>query len=102
MKKLLQKKNLEDVIRKTAALARLRFPENELARYREKAEAILTYVERLNELDTRTTLPMSHAREAPFRGRDDIVAAPTTADRLVDLFPAHERRLLRVPKVMDS
>ncbi len=54
---------------RVAAMARLSFSDDEAARIGSDLEAILDYVETLNELDTEGIQPMSHVipLDAPMR-----------------------------------
>jgi aspartyl-tRNA(Asn)/glutamyl-tRNA(Gln) amidotransferase subunit C len=49
-----------DQVRKVARLARLELAEPDLARMQQQLSAILTYVEKLNELDTDGVEPLAH------------------------------------------
>ena len=96
--------DLTDTIKRMAKLAKLAFPQKDLARYTEKAKAVLAYVEKLNELDTEGVNPTSHAVEIekakqPLRG--DEVARWKDPDEIIKQATAVEGEFVQVPKVIE-
>lgn len=96
------KKNVDEIIRRMAKLARLKFPDKELPHYAAKAEAILRYIEQLGELDTKGIEPMSHAVETKGAAlRPDEVIPSELAAALLALAPEQDDHFVQVPKVLD-
>jgi aspartyl-tRNA(Asn)/glutamyl-tRNA(Gln) amidotransferase subunit C len=64
-------------------------------------DAILTYIEKLDELDTSAVEPTSHVLGATAPGRDDVVTnAPDTENQLANA-PARDDAFFRVPKIIE-
>ena len=92
---------MKDIIEKTAHLARLSFPEAELSKYTQKVEAVLKYVEQLNELDTSKIEPMSHAIEVKGELREDKVIKSENAKDIVENAPKRDGMFYQVPRVIE-
>ena len=96
----------EDVLR-VAELAHLDLSENEVETYLRQLDSILTYVEKLNELDTAGVEPM--AQVAPpgaeaFAGtplREDTPAPCTIIGEVLAGAPEATSTHFRVPKVIE-
>lgn len=87
-----------------AKLARLRLEENEIEKYRHDLGSILTYVEKLQELDTDDVAEFQHAAGGVNVFREDVVAG-CEADvrrRAIDNFSAREGDLLKVQAVFSG
>ena len=93
---------MKEVIRKMAHLARLSFPEADLARYTEKVSSILEYVKQLEEIDTKNIEPMSHAIEVTGWLRDDVIAKPMLAQEIITVAPERDGMFYQVPRVIDG
>lgn len=84
-----------------AALAKLSFSEEEKAEFTEKFNEILSFMEKLNELDTSDVEPLSHVIELQNVLRDDVVKESLPTDEAVKNAPSHTDRFFKVPKVID-
>jgi aspartyl-tRNA(Asn)/glutamyl-tRNA(Gln) amidotransferase subunit C len=84
-----------------ARLARLELSDAEKESYQTELSAILSYVDRLQELDTETVAPTIHLTEMLTELRPDEIHACTPAERaaLIAQFPAQKADLLSVPPV---
>ena len=93
----------EDVLR-VAELAHLELSEAEVETYRGQLDSILSYIEKLNQLDTAGVEPMSHSM-ADATGdsvlRDDKVVADAVAEAVLQIAPDPGMPYFRVPKVID-
>jgi len=91
--------DLHDTIKRMAKLAKLSFPEQDLDKYAAKAQAVLTYVEKLNELDTEGITPTFHAVENDSGSdrplREDQVVRWRGSDEIIN------SGFVRVPKVIE-
>lgn len=96
------KDDMKEIIRKTAHLARLNFPDEELSKYTKKAQAILDYVEQLNELDTSKIEPTSHAIEVKGELRDDKAIRFAEIDEILNNVPERDGGFIQVPKVLEG
>ena len=83
-----------------AELARLKFKEDELENFTEQLNEILSYVEKLNELDTENVLPLSHPVEGDNVFREDEVKASVDRKDALRNAPDSDDEFFRVPKVI--
>lgn len=89
-----------DVIR-IARLARIQISPEEAAQTLAQLTGVLCLIEQLQAVDTTGVEPMSHARDATLRLRDDVV---TEADRhtvFQAIAPQVEAGLYLVPQVLE-
>lgn len=95
----------KDDVLKVANLANLELSEAEVDSYRNHLDDILTYIDKLNELDTSGVEPLTQvvaASEDESALRDDVVVR---ADIIADVLqgaPDPEAPYFRVPKVIDK
>ena len=95
----------KDVLR-VAELAHLELTEAEVETYRRQLDSILSYVEKLNELDTSRVEPMSQAlaegspEENPAL-RDDTPQPCTVGPEVLAQAPDPSPPYFRVPKVIE-
>jgi aspartyl-tRNA(Asn)/glutamyl-tRNA(Gln) amidotransferase subunit C len=84
-----------------AKLARLDIGDAEVERLRDDLSAILTYVEKLGELDTRAVEPTSHvvAMSTPFR--DDAVTNEPSPDAALANAPKRDDQFFVVPAIIE-
>ncbi len=87
-------------VEKIAELARLKFSEDELESFTPQMNEILSYMDKLNELNTENVEPLSHPVEQTnvFR-KDEIKTSITTEDALKNA-PAKDEHHFKVPKVI--
>jgi aspartyl-tRNA(Asn)/glutamyl-tRNA(Gln) amidotransferase subunit C len=95
----------EDVQR-VADLAYLDLAENEVEAYQRHLDSILTYVEKLNELNTEGVQPMAHvtppgAEASGTPLRDDIEVPCGIAAEVLPGAPEANATYFRVPKVIE-
>jgi aspartyl-tRNA(Asn)/glutamyl-tRNA(Gln) amidotransferase subunit C len=91
----------EDVV-KVAELARLEFGEEELVRFTEQLGNILTYIGKLNELDTKDVEPTSHVLDLATPLRDDTVEEWLTVGEALENAPQEEDGFFVVPQVIED
>lgn len=92
---------LED-IRHVAFLARLDLTPAEQRALVEHFDKMLSYVEKLHELQTEGTHPTAHAVDVPSPFRDDVVTNQPNADALLQNAPSRSATFFRVPKIIES
>ncbi len=63
--------------------------------------AILTYMEKLEELDTSAVEPTAHILDLPTPWREDVVTNAPKADALLANAPARDGDFFRVPKIIE-
>lgn len=88
--------------KKIAELARLQLSEDELKKYQFHLNEILTYVEKLNELDTDEIQPTYYVQTSRETLREDRTKPSLTLEEVMQNAPAHGNDFFRVPKVIQS
>ena len=88
-------------VEKVARLARLSLGEEELERLTGQMDAVLGYVEQLNNLHTDNILPTAHAVPMENAFRADEVRPSLGTDNALANAPAASDGCFRVPKVIE-
>ena len=88
-------------VRTVAALARLRFSEEEERVLMVKLNGILKYMEKLNELDTEEVEPTSHVLPMVNAFRPDEAVQFPSLEELQSVAPDRHGTHYRVPKIID-
>jgi len=94
----------EDVL-KVAALANLELTAEEVETYRGQLDEILTYVDKLNELDTSAIEPMAQVAAAAGNEttlREDLVVRTDVAQEVLRGAPDPAPPYFRVPRVIEK
>lgn len=94
----ISKKEVEHV----ADLARLELKEEDKEKFTEQLSDILTYVEKLNELDTENTEPTSHVLTIENVFKEDRVKDSISSDDALANSPEKEHQHFKVPKIVDQ
>lgn len=84
-----------------ARLARLDLSEAEIETFTGQMDAILAYVEKLNELDTEGITATAHAVPVENAFRGDEVRLPLGAATALSNAPSRVEDFFRVPKVIE-
>lgn len=84
-----------------AALARLELSEQEKETFTGQMSSILTYVEKLNELDTKGVAPTSHVLDIHNVMREDRPEASLPQERALANAPDKAAGHYRVPKIIE-
>jgi len=84
-----------------ARLARLALAEEELAALTGEMDAILGYVDKLNQLDTAGIVPTAHAVPLENAFRDDTVTPSIGVDKALANAPEATQHCFRVPRVIE-
>ncbi|HHI97557.1 MAG TPA: Asp-tRNA(Asn)/Glu-tRNA(Gln) amidotransferase subunit GatC [Thermodesulfatator atlanticus] len=90
----------KEEVQHVAHLARLEFSEEELERFTEQLAQILSYVEKLNELDTSQVEPTYHALKLTNIFREDEVKESIPTEEALSNAPQRENGFFVVPKVI--
>ena len=87
---------------KVGTLSRIRLGDAEVERFALQLSAILGYVDKLRELDTRSVEPLAHA--LPIRNvlRDDVPHAGLSPEQALAGAPEAAGDFFRVPRVLDD
>ena len=93
----------EDLVRKTAALARLALSEDEVARAAKDLGRILAHVDALAEARVDPGTPVGAARPVPSTTlRHDVARPCLSRDQALANAPATDRVFFLVPKVLEG
>ena len=95
---MIERKDVEHVAR----LARLALTDDELERMREQLNGILAYIEKLNELDTESVEPTSHAVPMLNVMRDDEPGPCLPRDEALANAPDRAGDFFRVPRIIED
>lgn len=90
-----------DTVRRIAKLARIRVPEEELEAYKGELNAILGFVEQLDEVDVTGVEPMTSVTPMKLRLREDKITDGSYAEKVVGNAPLSEDNFFMVPKVIE-
>ena len=82
-------------------LARLSVSEKEREAFSAQLQGILSYMEKLNELDTKDVEPTSHVVSLSNVMRDDVQRASISREDALANAPDHTDKFYRVPKIIE-
>ena len=88
------------LIEKLAHLSRLKFDDAEKAAIKNDLQSMISFVEKLNELDTTGVEPLIHMSENINVLREDEVKVSITREEALKNAPLHDDRFFKVPKVI--
>ena len=88
-------------VKRIGRLARIRIEEGEVAAYQDELNAILGFVEQLDEVNVDGVEPMTSVTPMTLRRRDDVVSDGGYADKIVKNAPLSEDNFFMVPKVVE-
>ena len=88
-------------VKRIGRLARIRVEENEVEKYQGELNAILGFVEQLNEVNVEGVEPMTSVTPMQMKKRQDVVDDGEIADDIVANAPATEGHFFLVPKVVE-
>ncbi len=94
----------EDVL-KVAALANLELADGEVEMYRGQLDDILTYIDKLNEVDTSNVEPLTQVVAATTDDsalREDVVVRADVISEVLEGAPDPEAPYFRVPRVIEK
>ncbi len=83
-----------------AKLAKLKLTEEEKTAYQEKLDAILQYMQQLQELDTTGVAPTTHVLPLENVMRQDEVGVCLPREKALSNAPEPEDGYFRVPRIM--
>jgi aspartyl-tRNA(Asn)/glutamyl-tRNA(Gln) amidotransferase subunit C len=91
----------KDTVRRIAHLARVAVTEAEIPHLAEELNAILAFVEQLNEVDVSAVEPMTSVIPMRMKRRADRVIEGGDPDAILINAPASEDHFFMVPKVVE-
>ena len=89
-------------IHKVADLARIEIGENEVETLQADMNKILTFMEKLNELDTQNVDPLIYMNPEVNVWREDVVKQELTVAEGLQNAAVHNEDFFMVPKILDK
>ena len=94
----------KDDVEKIAELARLELTTEETESFTGQLSSIISYIDKLNEIETANVRPMSHCSTATgdsdYALREDVVGPSLGADLATENAPDAEAGYFKVPRVI--
>jgi aspartyl-tRNA(Asn)/glutamyl-tRNA(Gln) amidotransferase subunit C len=90
-----------DTVRRVAHLARIAVADDEVEALQGELNAILAFVEQLNEVDVSGVEPMTSVTPMAMKTRVDAVTDGGIPDAILQNAPAREDHFFLVPKVVE-
>ena len=88
-------------VRRIAHLARIAVKEEELEHLQGEVNAILAFVEQLNELNVEGVEPMTSVVPIGMKMRDDVVTDGEMPEKVTGSAPVSDEHFFVVPKVVE-
>ena len=88
-------------VKRVAHLSRIAIDDARAETMRDELNAILGFVEQLQEVDVEGVEPMTSVVHMEMRQREDVVTDGGIADRIVQNAPMSEENFFMVPKVVE-
>ncbi len=88
-------------VEKMAHLARISLSEQDIPLYTRHLSDILSFVEKMNSVDTSDITPLAHPLDMVARLRPDIISETNQRDHFQTIAPQIEAGLYLVPKVIE-
>jgi aspartyl-tRNA(Asn)/glutamyl-tRNA(Gln) amidotransferase subunit C len=92
----------KETIYKVADLARIEIAEEEVGTLQADMNKILTFMEKLNELDTENVEPLVYMNPEVNVWREDIVKQDITVSEGLKNAALHNEEFFLVPKILDK
>lgn len=88
-------------VQRVAVLARLRLSDEAEIQLTAQLDKILSYMEKLNQVDTSNVAPFSHATEGANAFREDQATNEPDTDALLANAPNRDATFFKVPKIIE-
>jgi len=88
-------------VKRIGRLARIRIEEAEVATYQDELNAILGFVEQLDEVNVDGVEPMTSVTPMQLRRREDKISDGGYPEKIVANAPLSEDNFFEVPKVVE-
>lgn len=90
----------KDQVKHVANLARLAITEDEAETFTKQLDAIITFAEQLNELDTENVEPTSHVLDIKNVLREDVAKAGLPQEEVLKNAPEQQNGQFKVPAIL--
>ena len=91
----------KDTVKHIAKLARISLDERKISSLSKNLSSIMEFIEKLNELNTDKTIPLTSIINASLRSRKDEVADGKIRDQILKNSPEKNEEFFVVPKVIE-
>jgi len=88
-------------VKHVAHLARLAITDQEAEKFQKQLDAIVTFAEQLNELDTTGVKPTTHVLDMKNIMREDVPEKGLPVEKVLKNAPDHKDNQIRVPAVLE-
>jgi aspartyl-tRNA(Asn)/glutamyl-tRNA(Gln) amidotransferase subunit C len=88
-------------VKHVAHLARLAITDQEAEKFQKQLDAIVTFAEQLNELDTTGVKPTTHVLDMKNIMREDVPEKGLPVEEVLKNAPDHKDNQIRVPAVLE-
>ncbi|WP_035437754.1 Asp-tRNA(Asn)/Glu-tRNA(Gln) amidotransferase subunit GatC [Bacillus sp. UNC322MFChir4.1] len=88
-------------VKHVAHLARLAITDQEAEKFQKQLDAIVTFAEQLNELDTTKVKPTTHVLDMKNIMREDVPEKGLPVEEVLKNAPDHKENQIRVPAVLE-
>ena len=89
-------------VRKVAKLSRLDLTDSEIKEFTGQLEAILEYVDKMNQLDTEGVEPLAHCLPISNCLREDKARDSLGAEKILANAPQRDGDFFKVPRILDD
>ena len=95
--------NIDDqLLDKLAKLAKLKIPEDQKESMKGQLSEIITWMDKLREVDTEGVEPLTNMSEEVNASREDKIKQAVNRDKLLANAPDHDEKFIKVPIVKKS
>ena len=91
----------KDTVKHIAKLARISLDEKKINSLSKDLSSIMKFIEKLNELNTEKTVPLTSIINASLKSRDDDVKDGKIRDQILKNSPEKNEEFFVVPKVLE-
>jgi aspartyl-tRNA(Asn)/glutamyl-tRNA(Gln) amidotransferase subunit C len=92
----------DELVNKLALLSRLEFNAEEKSGIKNDLQRMISFVDKLNELDLKDTDPLLHMTDEVNILREDEVKGTTDRETVLKNAPEHDEKFFIVPKVLKN
>ena len=91
----------KDTVKHISKLARISLDEGKINSLSKDLSSIIEFIEKLNELNTEKTVPLTSIINASLKSRDDDVKDGKIRDQILKNSPEKNEEFFVVPKVLE-
>ena len=91
----------KDTVKHISKLARISLDDKKVDSLSKNLSSIITFIEKLNELNTEKTVPLTSIIEASLTSRKDETKSEKIRDQILKNSPEKNKEFFVVPKVID-